>query len=56
MKEAALVCLVATVVALLWLTVPPSFDARFKPAVQHPLHSVSWARAGFCNPRKCLNG
>ena len=42
--------------AILWWSQPPSFQARWQPAIEHPLHSVSAVRAGFCYPLKCLNG
>jgi hypothetical protein len=35
---------------------PPTFRARFEPAIEHPLHSVSAARASFCYPVKCVIG
>jgi hypothetical protein len=43
---------------LVWLAMPrgPSnFERRWAPAFEHPLHSVSAARASFCYPVKCLN-
>jgi hypothetical protein len=49
---------VNAVAVLLWLamTRPSTFNERWAPAIQHPLHSVSAARSSFCYPAKCLNG
>jgi hypothetical protein len=44
----------AAVVLLLWWSQPATFAARFEPAVAHPLHSL--ARAGYCQPKRCLVG
>jgi len=41
---------------LTWQLQPPSFSARWQPAIEHPLHSVSWARSGFCYPGRCRVG
>jgi hypothetical protein len=45
-------------IIMVWaaLFTPPTFKARFEPAIQHPLHSVSAARSSFCYPTICLNG
>jgi hypothetical protein len=41
-----------TVVASVWVAwfSPPTFEQRWSPAIEHPLHSVSVARTSFCYP------
>jgi hypothetical protein len=46
----------ALVIGILWWAQPPTFQARWQPVVEHPLHFKGNARAGFCCPGKCLNG
>jgi hypothetical protein len=38
---------IITGLTLAWWSRPPTFAQRWAPAIEHPLHSVSWAR--------CLN-
>jgi hypothetical protein len=56
--KALLACWLTAIAALVWLAVPhqTTFKQRWAPATEHPLHSVSAVRAGFCYPAKCLNG
>jgi len=53
-----LACWLTAGAVLMWLALfsPPTFAQRWAPAIEHPLHSVSAARSGFCYPAKCLNG
>jgi len=43
---------------LVWVAYfsPLTFDQRWAPVIQHPLHSVSAARSSFCYPIKCIVG
>jgi hypothetical protein len=54
--KALLIGWMVVTAAVLWWARPPSFEQRWAPAIEHPLHSVSAARTSFCYPAKCLNG
>jgi hypothetical protein len=47
---------VAVAAVILWWSGSATFKQRWAPAIEHPLHSVSWARSGFCYPGKCRVG
>ncbi len=44
---------IAGILFLMWVIRPPTFAERFQPAIDHPLKQMSYARVGFCFPRKC---
>jgi len=56
--KALLIAWLALVAALVWVAYfsPLTFDQRWAPVIQHPLHSVSAARSSFCYPIKCIVG
>jgi hypothetical protein len=54
--KALLIGWLVLVPASVWVAYlsPPSFQQRWSPAMQHPVHAVSGARTGFCYPIQCL--
>ena len=53
---ATIIAVFITALALSWAANTfrvPTFAERFQPAIDHPLKQMSYARNGYCFPRKC---